>query len=102
LFVFFTRMVEQAAAKKTVVDLLARNGSTVQIAEPVQALQQGIEDLLVRAQQAGAVREDAQIDEVMALLTSTCQGALHAGWDGELRHRTLTVIFDGLRHPASR
>src|SRR6266508_4411200 len=53
LFAFFTRMVEQAAAKKTVV----------------------------------------------ALLTSTCQGALDAGWDADLQRRTLTIVFNGLRPP---
>jgi AcrR family transcriptional regulator len=97
LFTFFTRMVRQAAAKKTVVDLLARAGTDVQAAGPVQALQHGVAALLVNAQQAGAVREDVRIPEVMALLTSTCQGALQAGWDGDLQHRTLTVIFDGLK-----
>jgi AcrR family transcriptional regulator len=100
LFTFFTRMVEQAAAKKTVVDLLAQAGINVQVAEPVRALRQGIEAVLTRAQQAGAVRDDIQIGEVMALLTSTCQGALCAGWDPDLQHRTLTIIFTGLR-PAS-
>jgi hypothetical protein len=33
----------------------------------------------------------------MALLTSTCQGSLQAGWDSDLQRRTLSVIFDGLR-----
>lgn len=33
----------------------------------------------------------------MALLTSTCQGALLAGWDADLQRRTLAIIFDGLR-----
>lgn len=99
LFVFFTRMVEQAAAKKTVADLLMRTGLDVQIAEPVQALAEGIGDLLARAQRAGAVRADVQIGDVMALLTSTCQGALHSGWDDDLRRRTLAIIFDGLRTP---
>jgi hypothetical protein len=37
----------------------------------------------------------------MALLTSICQGALHVGWDSDLRHRTLAIIFDGLR-PGTR
>jgi hypothetical protein len=36
----------------------------------------------------------------MALLASTCQGALDAGWDGDLQHRTLAVIFSGLRAAA--
>jgi len=103
LFGFFASMVEQAAAKKTVVDILAATGTDVQVTAAVQALRHGIAELLARAQQAGAVRADVGIDEVMALLTSSCQGALHGGWDSELRHRTLAVIFDGLRNaPAAR
>ena len=102
LFAFFTRMVEQAAAKKAVVDLLAGAGTDLQVAEPVQALRQGVDGLLARARRAGAVREDVRITEVMALLTSTCQGALQAGWDPDLQRRALTIIFDGLRPPAAR
>jgi hypothetical protein len=48
----------------------------------------------------GAVRGDVHIAEVMALITSSCHGALHGGWDSELQHRTLAVIFDGLRPAA--
>jgi AcrR family transcriptional regulator len=102
LFVFFARLVAQAAAKKTVVDLLAGTGVDVEVGEPVQALRQGIDGLLARARQAGAVRDDVQITEVMALLTSTCYGALHGGWDHDLQHRTLAVIFTGLRPAAAR
>jgi AcrR family transcriptional regulator len=100
LFTFFTRMVEQAAAKKTIADLLAQAGTTVRAADPVRALEQGIEGLLTRAQQAGAVRADVRIAEVMALLTSTCQGALSAGWDRDLQRRTLAIVFSGLRPAA--
>jgi hypothetical protein len=32
----------------------------------------------------------------MALLTATSQGALYAGWDRDLRRRTLAIIFIGL------
>jgi AcrR family transcriptional regulator len=101
LFEFFARLVGQAAAKKTVVDLLARAGTEVRVAEPVQTLRGGIAGLLALAQQAGAVRQDARIAEVIALLTSTCQGALQSGWDDDLQRRVLAVIFDGLR-PAAR
>ena len=97
LFEFFTSMVEQAAAKKTVIDLLAAAGTDVQVTAAVQALQQGTGKLLTRAQQADVVRADVQITEVMALLTSTCQGALQGGWDDRLQHRALTIIFNGLR-----
>ncbi len=96
LFTFFTRMVSQAAAKKTVIDLLAATGTAIDIAEPVQGLQQQITELLALAKRAGAVREDVQIAEVTALLVSTCQGALQARWNSDLQGRVLTVIFDGL------
>jgi excisionase family DNA binding protein len=98
LFVFFTQMVEQAARHKTVIDLLAASGIDVQIAGSVQLFRQGIQDLLAGAQQAGAVRPDVRADELLALLAATCQGALHGGWDRDLQHRTLAIIFQGL-HP---
>jgi AcrR family transcriptional regulator len=97
LFTFFTWMVAQAAAKKTVIDLLARAGTEIQIAQSAQGLRDGIAELLALAQHSGTVRDDVQIAEVMALLTSTCQGALQAGWDSNLQQRTLTVVFNGLR-----
>jgi AcrR family transcriptional regulator len=100
LFTFFTQTVAQAAAKKTVIDLLARAGTEIQVMQPVQDLRHGIAELLALAQRAGTVRDDVQIAEVMALLTSTCQGALQAGWDSDLQRRTLAVIFDGLRPAA--
>jgi AcrR family transcriptional regulator len=97
LFEFFTSLVEQAAARKAVVDLLAAAGTDVQVTAAVQALRDGIARLLTRAQQVGAVRPDVRVDEVMALLTSTGQGALQGGWDPELQGRALAVIFGGLR-----
>jgi AcrR family transcriptional regulator len=97
LFAFFADLVDQAAQKKTVVELLADTGIQVQIADSVNTLTQGIEQLLIQAQRAGAVRDDVHVDTVIALLTSACQGAVHAGWDRDLQNRTLAVIFDGLR-----
>ncbi|MEU0520860.1 hypothetical protein [Streptosporangium sp. NPDC006007] len=40
---------------------------------------------------------EIHLDEVIALLTATCQAALHTGWDPDLRHRTLEIVFEGLR-----
>jgi AcrR family transcriptional regulator len=102
LFTFFGSMVAQAGAKKTVVDLLAASGIDLPVAKPVHALQEPIEALLVRAQQAGSVRDDVRVPEVLALLTAVCQAALRAGWDHDLRARTLTIVFDGLRPTANR
>ncbi|MBO2453632.1 helix-turn-helix transcriptional regulator [Actinomadura barringtoniae] len=99
LFTFFSRTVEQAAHKKTVVELLAQNGDDLQIAGAVQLLNGGIAKLLSRAQEAGAVRAEVRTDEVVALLAAACQGAVHGGWDLDLRQRTLAVIFNGLAPP---
>jgi AcrR family transcriptional regulator len=97
LFTFFTHMVQQAAARKAVIDLLEATGVDLQVRDQVLALQQAVATLLTRAQQAGAVESGIQLPEVMALLISACQGALHGGWDDTLQQRTLAVIFAGLR-----
>ncbi|MGH3759124.1 TetR/AcrR family transcriptional regulator [Actinophytocola sp.] len=97
LFDFFTRVVEQAAAKRAVVELLARRGVEVGVADPVSTLRDAIGVLLERAQRAGAVRAEVRLDEVMALLTAAAQGALQGDWTADLRRRTLEVIFTGLR-----
>jgi AcrR family transcriptional regulator len=97
LFDFFTRMVDQAAAKKTVVDLLTDTGVDIHVAQPIQSLREAIGRLLTRAQEVDAVLADVGLDEVLALLTATTQGALHAGWDPALQRRTLAVVFNGLR-----
>ncbi|MFF0245146.1 TetR/AcrR family transcriptional regulator [Streptosporangium sandarakinum] len=97
LFGFMERMVEQAAHKRTVVGLLAEADAGIQVADALLLLREGIETLLTRAQQAGAVREDACAAEVIALLTGLCQGALHARWSPGLRRRTLAIVTNGLR-----
>jgi AcrR family transcriptional regulator len=99
LFTFFTHMVEHAAHQKTVVDLLAETGIDLQVADSVQLLRQKIAELLNQSQQAGAIHQGIRLDEVIALLASTCQGALHAGWNHDLQQRTLAIIFNGLRPP---
>jgi AcrR family transcriptional regulator len=97
LFTFFARLVEQAAHQKTVIELLGQNGIDLPMADAVRPLRQEIDELLRRAQQAGAVRPDVRLDEVMALLAATCQGALQGGWDLDLQRRTLAIVFTGLR-----
>ncbi|GAB3434193.1 SbtR family transcriptional regulator [Flindersiella endophytica] len=96
-FEFFTHLVELAARRKTVVDLLVRSGADFQADKPIGRFKEAVGGLLERAQAAGAVRAEVQLPEVMALLTGTCQAALAAGWDQNLRERTLAIIFAGLR-----
>jgi AcrR family transcriptional regulator len=94
LFTFFENLVERAAAKKTVVELLDVD---IQVSRQLDGLRDAVGTLLVRAQEAGAVRGTVKLDEVMALLTATSHSALHSGWDSDLRHRTLGIVFAGLR-----
>ena len=98
LFSFFTHLVAQAAARKTVVDLLAGAGVEIRLPDAVAALEQAVGLLLRRAQAAGTVADGVRIPEVMALLASVCQGALHGGWDQQLQARTLAVVFAGMRN----
>lgn len=97
LFEFFARVVDQAAAKRSVVELLAEGGVRVGVAEPLRGLEDALGVLLARAQRVGAVRDEVRLDEVLALLTATAQGALHGGWPDDLRKRALEVVFAGLR-----
>ncbi|MFE9957274.1 TetR/AcrR family transcriptional regulator [Micromonospora sp. NPDC005299] len=97
LFAFFTHMVAQAAAKKTVVDLLAGSGVDIRLPDAVGPLEEAVGRLLDQARAAGVVAAPIQLPEVMALLASVCQGALHGGWDEQLQGRTLAVIFAGLK-----
>ncbi|MBB2941652.1 AcrR family transcriptional regulator [Actinoplanes lutulentus] len=96
LFRFLRDLVAQAAAKRSVVDLLARSGVDVRLPEVVSHLQDAVGSLLSQAQDAGTVSPDVALPEVMALLVSLCQGALHGGWDAGLQERTLAVVFAGL------
>jgi AcrR family transcriptional regulator len=97
LFSFFTRLVRESADKRTVIELL----TTVDLDMQIRQLAGGVGVLLARAQAAGEIRGDVRVDEVIALLTATCQGALHGGWNADLRERTLAVVFAGLRPPGS-
>ena len=67
------------------------------ISAELRSLTDGIAALLRRAQAAGEIRADVRVDEVLALLSSTCQGAMRAGWDEDLQDRTLAIVFAGLR-----
>lgn len=100
LFTFTTELVEQAAARRTVLDALATGGRMVELAPPLQTFRDAVGQLLDRAQRAGTIRADVRLDEVMALLLAATQGAVHGAWDRELQERTLAIVFAGLRSRA--
>ncbi|MDT0469472.1 SbtR family transcriptional regulator [Streptomyces gibsoniae] len=59
-------------------------------------------ELLKRAQQAGAVRNDVELPEVYALLVGASRAAAHASLDDEVRTRMLAIVFTGLAPTTSQ
>jgi AcrR family transcriptional regulator len=98
LFRFFRTVVDEAAARTTVLALL-RPADDVRAGHALAGLQEPIAELLRRGQQAGSLRPDLDIAEVIALLTSLTEGALAGGWDVSLRDQVLRVVTDGLHGP---
>ena len=98
LFGAFTALVAEAAAKRSVIDLLPGLDAAGSLAR----FHQVVAGLLTRAQHDGAARADIGPDEVMALLVAVCQGALRGGWSPALQERTLAIVFSGLRPPVAR
>ncbi|WP_067501682.1 TetR/AcrR family transcriptional regulator [Actinoplanes sp. TFC3] len=92
LFTFFTELVSQAAQQRTVITLTG-----VDLGAAMGALDEAVGRLLGEAQAAHAVRAELGLSEVMALLTSLCAGALRGGWGSALQHRTLAVVFAGMK-----
>src|SRR6266540_4320140 len=80
LFTYFTSLVEQAAATRTVMELLAHNGLELNMTDSMQPLRESIGRLLANAQHAGAVAPDIQLEEVLALLGATTQATMRSAW----------------------
>jgi AcrR family transcriptional regulator len=102
-FELFTRIVEEAAARKAFADALVRAGVDVKAATSAagQELLRVLGALLTRAQQAGAVRHDVDLDQVTALLVGACLAAEHGNLDRGVQARALAIVFDGLRPEGS-
>lgn len=97
LFMFFAEVVEHATGARTVVHLLAAAGTDIGVDRQLAGLGGAIAPLLTRARQAHRVRDDVRLDEVIALLTAACHGALASEWPPDLRRRTVARLLDGLR-----
>jgi AcrR family transcriptional regulator len=103
-FAYFTLTVVEAETKKMYTDLLADNVIDIRAVAPelYQRLRHGVGTLLAHAQEAGTVRTDIGVSEVMALLVGAIQAIENARADRELRDRILAVFLDGLRPPYHR
>ncbi|MDN3351406.1 TetR/AcrR family transcriptional regulator [Actinomadura sp. DC4] len=98
-FAFFARVVGHAATKNAFSAALMEAGVDVRetTAETGRELRRALAALLDRAQEAGAVRRDVGLAEIMTLLVGASQAAERVGGDPGVRDRALSVVFDGLR-----
>lgn len=103
-FEFFSSMVEQARFNRALCDALeASTGAPMALAghslkDGVQAeFRSALGVLLTRAQSAGAVREDVEVPDVVALIAGAVLAAQRHDQDDATGGRVLTVISDGLR-----
>jgi AcrR family transcriptional regulator len=98
-FDFFSHLVADAATKIAIGEALhdLTGDTDGDAAQASLALRRAFGALLRRAQQAGAVRDDAELPEVYALLVATSRAATQTHLDEEVRARMLAIVFDGLR-----
>ncbi|TNC23518.1 TetR/AcrR family transcriptional regulator [Amycolatopsis alkalitolerans] len=94
-FAFLAQWVEMAAVKNAYADALAEVPRVDR--EVREGVLHSLGILLTRAQEAGAVRHDVGVREVIALMVGTSRAAEHLGEDAALRRRTVEIVFDGLR-----
>ena len=98
-FEFFGNVVADAAGKLAIANALIDAGgdNDPDVLDAAHQLHASVGALLERAQRAGAVRADAALPEVYALLVGTSRAAAYASLDTDVRGKTLAIVFDGLR-----
>jgi AcrR family transcriptional regulator len=94
---FFRYLVADAPAKIGIAEaLLDVGGDGGEAARASAGLRRAFGALLDRAQQAGAIRDDAGLPEVYALLVGVSRVAAREHPGEEVTARMLTIVFDGL------
>jgi AcrR family transcriptional regulator len=97
-FGFLGRMGQEAAAKRDLPDAISVGGAAQ------EALREAFGVLLRRAQQAGAVRADVTLPDLLMLLKGLMRSLqdVPPGAVGDAqRDRVVAVVMDGLRPPAA-
>jgi AcrR family transcriptional regulator len=99
LFSYLQQLASQASAKHDLFDALGAAGFDfkARCAEKVDEMKECIGRLLARAQQAGAVRKDMTVDELLGLVMGTCQAAAEAGLGDEACQHMVAIVCDGIR-----
>jgi AcrR family transcriptional regulator len=91
------RVIEQGRLKKVLAAGLSSPSEMPPKKEWVVPLRDALGVLLPRAQDAGAVRADVGIDEVMIVLAAAANASEYAGGDRGIERRSVAVMLNGLR-----
>jgi AcrR family transcriptional regulator len=96
-FGFFRYLVADAPSKIGIAEaLLDAGGDDGAAVQASAGLRRAFGALLQRAQQAGVIRDDAELPELYALLAGVSRAAALGHLDDQTRARMLTIVFDGL------
>jgi AcrR family transcriptional regulator len=97
LVTFLRAMVQEGAADQGLTDALAGIGFDIAQAAPEaeQSFMDALGDLLARAQQAGTVRRDIDVQDVKTLLVG-CQAMQRYSRSEDQTRRAVQVMTDGL------
>jgi AcrR family transcriptional regulator len=101
---FFSQIISESRTKLPLAAALAAAGVdlTHVAADTKRAFNAALERLLVRAQEAGAVRSDIGIRELLVLIVGASHAVQHTGNDRELEAQAIRVVLDGLAARAHR
>jgi AcrR family transcriptional regulator len=97
---FLDRVAEQALAKRDLPDAFAGAGADAMAAARAE-MHDALAVLLSKAQEAGGVRRDVSVTDLIALLKGLLH-AVRADPDPGIGHRLLAVVRDGLRPTEGR
>ncbi|WP_051289760.1 TetR/AcrR family transcriptional regulator [Paenibacillus massiliensis] len=94
-FTYFANVIKEGIANKAIIDaIVISSPSQNQPLEIVEEFWQGVELLFTRAQQNGAVRSDASIEDIRILFTGILQVS---GDTGVYPEQVIKILRDGLR-----
>jgi len=96
---FLRKFAGKVSNKHDLIDALGAQGIDIKssCSERFEELESGVERMLRRAEDAGAVRDGITTPEVLGLLVGVCQAAERSQLDDRSSTRMVDIVCDGLR-----
>jgi AcrR family transcriptional regulator len=98
-FSFLRELAHKVSNKHDLIDALGAAGIDIKsrCSEMATELEASVQQMLTRAQDAGAVRRGITTQEVMGLIVGVCHSAERSTVDRVSRDRMVEIVCDGLR-----